>query len=88
MIHKYIIISKDKKDEANQFCNSIGAEGETFSTPLYTDTELSHFWTGWLMSPEQFKQIEAIDYMQIFSTYDQALSATSLRVTDKLFEEG
>ena len=79
MIHKYIVIPKNKKDEANAFCNSIGAEGETFTTPLYKNGEHTHYWTGWLMTDEQYKEV-AVRYTSNFDDYLTALQVTGLEV--------
>jgi hypothetical protein len=79
MIHKYIIIPKSKKDEANVFCNSIGAEGDTFEVPLYKNGEHTHYWTGWLMTPEQYAEL-ATKYTTHFDTYMEALEVTGLEV--------
>lgn len=80
MIHKYIIIPKEKLEEANSYCNSIGAEGKTFSTPLYTSGEISHYWTGWLMTPKQLKSMELFSEAQLFNSYHDVLDATGLEI--------
>lgn len=79
MVHKYIIITKDKKNEANLFFNSIGAEGETFTFKLFKNNIHTHYWTGILMTPEQYAQV-AVKYTTIFDSYLEALETTGLEV--------
>lgn len=79
MIHKYIVIPKDKKNEANEFCNSIGAVGETFDTPLFKNDVHTHYWTGWMMTPEQYAEI-AKKYTTHFDSYMETLEVTGLEV--------
>lgn len=79
VIHRYFVITKEKKDEANLFCNSIGAEGDTFTIPLYKNGIHTHYWTGWLMTTQQYLQM-ANKYTTNFDNYMEALEITKLEV--------
>lgn len=56
------------------FCNSIGANGETFSVPLYDDLEqLAGYWCGLHVNDEQLTLIENY-FDRVFETKEEALT--------------
>lgn len=72
-MHKILVISAVDRDSANAFCNSIGAEGETFTVELYDAKDvLAGYWCGWVMTDEQY---EAVFDNQMFRIYDSASEA-------------
>lgn len=76
-MHKVIVINAVDLVSANEFCNSIGAQGETFSVGLYNSEELLvGYWCGWNVSDEQLAALEADAMFQIFDTAQEALSTT------------
>lgn len=75
MYHKIIVIHATDRDSANEFCNSIGAQGETFTVGLYDDLEqLAGYWCGWNMTDEQLAEVEAY-FEWVFDTQAEALAA-------------
>jgi uncharacterized protein CbrC (UPF0167 family) len=77
------VIPKAERDSANTFCNSIGAEGETFSVPLYTGTTHTHYICNWLVSDAQAAEIDGY-FALVFEDAQTAL--TSLGLTFKTIE--
>jgi hypothetical protein len=78
-LHKIIVIAQAQQAAANTFCNSIGAEGETFTVPLYTNGEHTHYWCGWMLSDAQELAIDA-EFNFVFDTAQAALEALNLHV--------
>lgn len=79
MIYKVLVITAQNLNSANEFCNNIGAEGNTFSVPLYNDkNELTNYCCGWLMTDEQFEAISNDIMFMIFDTIDEALTTLNL----------
>lgn len=71
------------QDSANEFCNSIGAKGETFTVALYDNSDaLAGYWCGWNMTEEQLLTIEGNDIFQVFNSSQEALSATGWHVAN------
>lgn len=83
LLHNLIlVIDAENRDSANEFCNSIGAEGETFSVGLYDQNEvLSGYWCGWNVTIEQEEAIASNQMFQIFDTPQEALDATGWHIT-------
>lgn len=80
-MHKILVISAVDCDSANEFCNSIGAEGQTFSVPLYDSLdELAGYWCGWNMTEEQLTAVEGNNMFQVFDTSEEALQITGWHV--------
>lgn len=71
------MIPKAERDTANIFCNSIGAEGETFTVPLYTGTAHTHYICNWLVTETQGREIDAY-FALVFDDADTALSSLGL----------
>ena len=69
-----IVIQASDLDSANDFCNELGAIGDTFQVPLFDSLDqLAGYWCGWNVTEEQYEQIkERFDW--IFDTPDEALS--------------
>lgn len=84
-MHKTIIITKFQKSSANTFCNSIGAEGETFTAPLYKNGVITHYWAGWLLTEEQWDMIKERNY-QFFDSSAEALQSTGLQLPTQEIE--
>jgi len=82
-LRKVIVIPKAERDSANTFCNSIGAEGETFTVKLYTGTVHTHYICNWLVTEEQGREIDAY-FALVFEDADTALG--SLGLTFKTIE--
>jgi hypothetical protein len=80
-LHKVLVIQEKDLDEANAFCNTIGAVGDTFSVALYdADDVLAGYWCGWNMSEDQLKAVESNNMFAIYDTAAQALEATGWHV--------
>ncbi len=74
-MHKVLVILAADRDSANVFCNSIGAQGETFTVALdNADNVLAGYWCGWNMTDEQFAEISANGMFQVFDTAQEALT--------------
>lgn len=83
---KIIVIHASDRDTANAFCNSIGAEGDTFSVPLFDDLEqIAGYWTGWNVDDEQLSAITNY-FTWVFDTKDEALSACGWHVAQNPVE--
>jgi phosphoheptose isomerase len=78
-LHKIIVIAKAEQATANTFCNSIGAEGNTFTVPLFTGETHTHYWCGWHMSEAQAQAVDA-EFTHVYATPQEALSALGLSV--------
>lgn len=79
MIRKVIVILSNDLEKANEFCNSIGAEGQTFSVALYNEqNELSNYVCNWLMTDEQFNAINTDPMFILFNSLDEALTTLNL----------
>jgi hypothetical protein len=77
-LRKVIVIPKAERDTANTFCNSIGAEGETFSVKLYKSTRHTHYICNWLVTEAQAAEID--EYFQyVYSDTDEALATLGLK---------
>ena len=76
-MRKVIVIPKAERDSANTFCNSIGAEGETFSVPLFTAKTHTHYICNWLVIPEQAEQIDSY-FALVFDDADTAITTLGL----------
>ena len=82
-MRKVRVIPKADRDSANTFCNSIGAEGETFTVKLYTGGTHTHFICNWLVSDAEAAEIDS--YFAL--VFDDAQTAkTSLGLTFKTIE--
>lgn len=76
-MHKILVIQTDDRDSANAFCNSIGAEGETFTVELFdAKDDLAGYWCGWNVTDEQLQAIEANTMFKVFDTTSEALTET------------
>jgi hypothetical protein len=80
MIHKYLVIDKSLQFLINQFCNEIGAIGETFTTCLYTEDVHTHYWSGWLMTEDQYNAVILNPDILVFNSYQEALSLTGTHI--------
>ncbi len=77
-MRKVIVIPKAELSTANTFCNSIGAEGETFTVKLYKSTRHTHYICNWLVTEAQASEID--EYFQyVYSDTDEALTALNLK---------
>jgi hypothetical protein len=77
-LRKVIVIPKAERDSANTFCNSIGAEGETFSVKLYKSGKHTHYICNWLVTEAQASEID--EYFQyVYSDTDEALATLGLK---------
>ena len=76
-MRKVIVIPKAERDTANTFCNSIGAEGETFSVPLYTGGTHTHYICNWLVSDAEAAEIDSY-FALVFDDAETALITTGL----------
>lgn len=69
----FIVIEKSERDKSNDFCNLIGAEGDTFNVALFdSSNEIAGFWCGWLVDNLQFEKIK-IFFKNIFDSPGEAL---------------
>jgi hypothetical protein len=80
-LRKVIVIPKAERDTANTFCNSIGAEGETFSVPLYKGRTHTHYICNWLVSDAQATQIDGY-FSMIFDDAEFAINTLRLNKGD------
>jgi hypothetical protein len=72
----YIVIDENERDSSNEFCNSIGAEGETFTVALFdSNNQIAGYWCGWLVVDEQLKEIR-LHFDKVFETAEEALKYT------------
>lgn len=83
-LHKTLVIAKEYQNDANLFCNSIGAEGDTFTAQLYTDEVHTHFWAGWLMTEAQLEAVSKNDNIQIFNSPEEALQTLGLKRSENI----
>jgi len=77
-LRKVIVIPKAELASANTFCNSIGAEGETFSVKLYKGTKHTHYICNWLVSESQASEIDEY-FTNVYSDTDEALTTMGLK---------
>jgi hypothetical protein len=76
-LHKVLVIHKADLDDANAFCNSIGAVGDSFTVELFdSEDELAGYWCGWNMTEDQLLAVESNPIFQIFDTTKEAMDAT------------
>lgn len=81
MVKMIIVINVSDRDAANAFCNTIGADGESFTVQLFNQNDvLTGYWCGWNMTDEQFIAVESNDMFQLFNTPSEALEATGWHV--------
>lgn len=79
MIRKVIVIDSTNLDQANEFCNEIGADGNTFSVSLFnSQNELSNYVCNWLMNDDQYQAINNNQMFMLFNTLDKALITLNL----------
>lgn len=79
MIRKVIVINSTNLDQANEFCNEIGADGNTFSVSLFnSQNELSNYVCNWLMNDDQYQNISNNQMFILFNTLDEALTILNL----------
>ncbi len=76
-MRKVIVIPKAELSTANTFCNSIGAEGETFTVKLYTGTTHTHFICNWLVSDAEAAEIDKY-FSLVFDDAETALNTLGL----------
>jgi hypothetical protein len=79
-LRKVIVIPKAERDSANTFCNSIGAEGETFSVKLYK-TRHTHYICNWLVTENQASEIDEY-FTHVFASTEEALETMGLKFQD------
>jgi hypothetical protein len=77
-LRKVIVIPKAERDSANTFCNSIGAEGETFSVKLYKSGKHTHYICNWLVTENQAAEIDEY-FTNVYSDTDEALATLGLK---------
>jgi len=82
MNHKYLVITKDKKQEADSFFNSLGISGETFTVELYKNNEHTHYFAGILLTDTQYSEI-AKKYTTSFDSYFDMLNILGLNVKNE-----
>lgn len=74
-----LVIDEKNRDIANEFCNTINAEGETFSVPLFNSKEeLISYWAGWNVNEYQLYSIQSNPIFEIFNNAQEALEKTGL----------
>jgi len=79
MTNLILVIDADNLQSANEFCNLIGAIGNTFSVGLYnTKNELKAYWAGWNMTSVQEEAISENLIFTIFDSPAEAIQATGL----------
>ncbi len=76
-MRKVIVIPKAERDSANTFCNSIGAEGETFTVKLYTGTTHTHYICNWLVSDAEAAEIDKY-FTLVFDDAEFAINTLGL----------
>ena len=76
-MHKIIIIKKDEQQQANEYCNTIGAEGDTFTVELYKDGTHSHYICSWLVTPDQATKINNY-FTHVFDDAENAIKIMNL----------
>lgn len=77
--HKIIIIDKNSAQDANAFCNEIGADGESFTVKLFNGNNThTHLMCGWLMNDEQYASVQEY-FEHIFDDVDDALLSLGLK---------
>jgi len=82
MIRKVIVIMSSDLEQSNELCNSIGAEGNTFSVPLFNSkNELSNYVCNWNMTDEQFEVIHDHLMFILFDSLDEALQTLKLHLS-------
>ena len=82
MIRKVIVIMASDLEQANELCNSIGAEGNTFSVPLFNSkNELYNYVCNWNMTDEQFEVIHDHLMFILFDSLDEALQTLNLHLS-------
>lgn len=70
----FIVINQSERETSNIFCNSIGAQGDTFNVALFDSiNEIAGFWCGWLVDDSQFEHIQSY-FKNIFNSPGDALS--------------
>lgn len=81
MQHKIFVITKEKRDEANAYFNSIGIEGNTFTVPLFKNGVHTHYWCGFYPTKEQLNEILK-KYTDVFDDGHDALNTLGLQVKE------
>jgi hypothetical protein len=77
-LRKVIVIPKAERDTANTFCNSTGAEGETFTVKLYKSGKHTHYICNWLVTESQASEIDEY-FTNVYSDTDEALATLGLK---------
>ncbi len=80
-MRKVIVIPKAERDSASTFCNSIGAEGETFTVKLYKSSKHTHYICNWLVSENQASEIDEY-FTHVFASTEEALETMGLKFQD------
>lgn len=81
MIKKILVIHLQDQLAANQFCNQLGADGDSFTVELYDSKNLlAGYWCGWNMTDEQLAAIQSNDIFEVFDTSSEALEVTGWHV--------
>lgn len=76
-MRKVIVINAKDVDSANEFCNSIGAQGDTFTVQLFdSNNVLAGYWCGWNMTDQQYEAIFNNQMFMLFDTPQEALDKT------------
>lgn len=72
-----LVIDANNLQTANEFCNLIGAVGDTFTVGLYDNkNELKAYWAGWNMTAVQEEAISENLIFTIFDSPAEAIEAT------------
>lgn len=80
-MRKIIVIPKAERDTANTFCNSIGAEGETFTVQLFTAGTHTHYICNWLVSEAEAREIDGY-FTMVFDDAEFAINTLGLTKGD------
>ena len=77
-MHKKILVVNIKNlNHANEFCNQIGAVGQTFNIPLFDKNSIIvGFCCGWNVTTEQLSAILSNDLISAFDSKTEALEVT------------
>ena len=74
MIHKIIVIEKKDQSAANAFLNSLGTESEPFIQALFKNKIHTHYWSGWLMTDQQYEEVRNNPMFKLYETINEVFN--------------